>query len=103
MFGVAAKYCRDAGFGRVGTVLFLLSLSDSKILLPDDGPEAAALLAEKLRLMVESEPFAGAGRITSSFGVAGLLPDEEFDGLCKRADQALYESKHQGRNRVTVA
>ncbi|SMP50207.1 diguanylate cyclase (GGDEF) domain-containing protein [Desulfonatronum zhilinae] len=73
------------------------------ILLPDDGPEAAALLAEKLRLMVESEPFAGAGRITSSFGVAGLLPDEEFDGLCKRADQALYESKHQGRNRVTVA
>lgn len=73
------------------------------ILLPDDGPEAAALLAEKLRLLVESKPFTGAGRVTSSFGVAGLLPDEEFDDLCKRADQALYESKHQGRNRITVA
>ncbi|NCC24346.1 MAG: diguanylate cyclase [Deltaproteobacteria bacterium] len=73
------------------------------ILLPDDPPEAAMVLAEKLRSLVEDTDFGPADRVTVSFGVAGLHPDDDFDGLCKRADLALYESKNSGRNRVTLA
>lgn len=73
------------------------------VLLPDDGLESAHVLAEKLRRLVEAQPFSVAGHLTVSVGVAGLMPGEGFDSLCKRVDQALYESKCQGRNKVTAA
>jgi len=67
-------------------------------------------LAEKLRKAVEasimvpvdkSEPGEEAIRITVSIGVAGL-DQHGFDSqsMIKKADMALYEAKHGGRNRV---
>ena len=41
--------------------------------------------------------------ITCSIGLAMYLPDQDdLDKLLLRADQALYQAKHQGRNRCCV-
>jgi diguanylate cyclase (GGDEF)-like protein len=42
-------------------------------------------------------------RITMSFGIAELQPDEELEMLRLRADEALYQAKHEGRDRIVVA
>jgi diguanylate cyclase (GGDEF)-like protein len=66
------------------------------------GEADAVAAAERLRTAIEldsSEP-----RVTASFGVA-TYPDDSMDGssLLEAADTALYQSKHDGRNRVTAA
>jgi diguanylate cyclase len=38
-------------------------------------------------------------RVTASGGLAQLMPDEGSSGICRRADEALYAAKHNGRNR----
>jgi diguanylate cyclase len=43
------------------------------------------------------------GRVTVSAGVAELGPGETAASLLQRADDALYASKREGRNRVTLA
>ncbi len=40
--------------------------------------------------------------VTASFGVAEMVPHEQGSGLLHRADAALYEAKHSGRNRVAM-
>ncbi|MDN4068342.1 sensor domain-containing diguanylate cyclase [Paenibacillus vini] len=78
------------------------------VLLPDTDKEEAALVAERIRTQVEKEDFPGgnkqpAGRLTVSLGVASssdksspLTPLELVD----TADQALYQAKAEGKNRV---
>lgn len=41
--------------------------------------------------------------ITASFGLAQALPGDNFDSLVTRADDALYQAKHNGRNQICVA
>ena len=78
-------------------------------LLPGTESEGAMTAAEKLRIAVESleiphEYSPTAGVITLSLGVASPDPEsfsESLDSMLKRADQALYISKREGRNRST--
>jgi len=63
----------------------------------------ARLYAEKLRLMIEHREFSGVRRVTCSFGVAQLASDDNDDSFTRRADDALYRAKAQGRNRVELA
>ena len=72
------------------------------ILVPRDGREAAAALAEKLRGAMENQHFSGVPKVTSSFGVSEYLPGDTLESLCARVDLALYRAKHEGRNRVCV-
>jgi len=79
------------------------------IVLPDVGIAAAAEAAERIRCRVEALglPHAGrepAGAVTISIGVAGKCPGTpgERSALIEQADRALYRSKLEGRNRVTV-
>ncbi len=73
------------------------------ILAPETSAEGVADLAEKLRRRVEAHEFAGAGRMTVSFGVAQYFPGESPASLLARADQALYQAKREGKNRVVCA
>ena len=41
--------------------------------------------------------------ISISCGVAGYVPGDTLDSLMARADKAMYQAKHEGRNRVVVA
>jgi diguanylate cyclase (GGDEF)-like protein len=72
------------------------------IILPQTGSEESALLAERLRIQVESS-LGEDRRILISLGVATCPGDGKSAGaLVKKADQALYRSKRRGKNRVTV-
>jgi diguanylate cyclase (GGDEF)-like protein len=76
------------------------------LLLPETNESAAVLVAERLRKKIEDHPDAfGLGtQISVSIGVAGAtLGMLSFDVLLKRADEALYEAKRLGRNRVEIA
>lgn len=80
------------------------------VLLPDTDRKGAAQLVEHLRKAVEvstSETSDGQIiRVTASFGAAVYLPELEnltLAELQSKADAALYESKANGRNRVTIA
>jgi len=79
------------------------------LLLPVTEDEGAKRLAESIRtgvsgLAMESAPAANKPVVTISLGVAGLIPTPEGgpEDLMNRADQALYRSKEEGRNRVTI-
>lgn len=70
------------------------------VLAPSSRLSEAVEVAEKLREAVSGAPFAGGETITASIGVAEHLPGERFDTWVRRADAALYQAKHNGRNRV---
>lgn len=76
------------------------------VLLPDVNSAGARLLAERLRRAVAGRALEIDGqqiRYTISVGVADLTePCESHEVFIQRADQALYDSKHGGRNQVTV-
>lgn len=77
------------------------------ILLPDATPEQALDITERLRAEIEQNAGSSVRSVeglhfTSSFGMASLSPDRTLKELIERADFALYASKHNGRNRVTL-
>jgi diguanylate cyclase (GGDEF)-like protein len=76
------------------------------ILFPKTDRHMCFEIAERLRQIIEAEPFdhehrQPAGQLTVSIGVA-TWPDDAGDwyGLINNADRALYEAKEHGRNRV---
>lgn len=75
------------------------------LLLPDTDLQGAQAMAEALRQSVANMPMGTAGHITISIGVSSWRPDAPQDGLnetIKRSDEALYQAKQSGRNRVCV-
>jgi two-component system, cell cycle response regulator len=76
------------------------------IVMPETDMAVAAMVAERLRRRIAAEPFAiaqgaRAVPVTISIGIAELRGnDDTAAALLKRADQALYRAKRDGRNRV---
>lgn len=62
--------------------------------------EKAALLAQRIRLLIESATFDKAGKLTASFGVASYDESGDLGTLLRKADARLYNAKKNGRNRV---
>jgi two-component system cell cycle response regulator len=76
------------------------------LVLPDTSAEMAVRIAERLRLAIEALSTAFDGqviRVTASFGVAQRAAHESQLEVLERADAALYSSKKEGRNRVTMS
>jgi len=82
--------------GRWGGEEFLVICRETQL-------AGALILAEKLRVAVESVPFDLAGTRTVSFGVAEFRSGEVLTETLSRADDALYRAKRGGRNRVENA
>jgi diguanylate cyclase (GGDEF)-like protein len=77
------------------------------VVLPNTAMEQALHLAERMREVVFRELGACFPQyeraITISLGVSEfLISDPQFESLLQRADTALYQAKHAGRNRVKV-
>ncbi len=84
---------------RFGGEEFVLVLSNS-------GPEAAAVVAERIRAAIQNLCFLVGDkqvRLSASLGCATYQPCESQDDLLHRADQALYQAKKEGRNRTRMA
>jgi len=78
--------------GRWGGEEFLIICADM-----EDGIQA---FGEHMRSVVAEKPFESVGSITVSIGVTTYQDLDTKETMIKRADQALYEAKEAGRNRV---
>lgn len=78
------------------------------VILPETGAEGALRVAERIRQRLHELKIPHSGSLicdhaTVSLGVATCIPSGQHspEALLQAADAALYESKHQGRDRVT--
>jgi len=72
------------------------------ILFPETNAKNAETVCEKLRLGIMKLEHAIAGNVTASFGVTQCTDNDVIDSLFKRCDDALYEAKENGRNKVVI-
>jgi diguanylate cyclase (GGDEF)-like protein/PAS domain S-box-containing protein len=93
---------RDSDFlGRIGGEEFAL-------LLPDTSQDSAYHVAERMREQLSKTSIVLDNGITlgitASFGVAAMnQEDTDFNFVLQRADTAMYDAKHGGRNQVKTA
>ena len=85
-------------------VLARIGGEEFAVILPSVDRAGALAVAERLRAQVQQVPAVYDNHViayTISIGVA-VMDDglAGFDGLMKRADQALYAAKRRGRNQV---
>jgi two-component system, cell cycle response regulator len=75
------------------------------VVMPETDMAVATMVAERLRRRIASEPFpiqkgTRMIEVTISIGIAALGFGDDAAAVIKRADQALYRAKRDGRNRV---
>lgn len=76
------------------------------ILLSNTGRDAAGMVGERLRRAAEAQDYWADGKrieLTVSLGCSTLLAAESAESLLRRADNALYVAKREGRNRLAMA
>jgi two-component system cell cycle response regulator len=94
--GVLAHNCR------AGDIVCRFGGEEFTILLPNTPLDRAAELAERIRTAIESHEFTcreSIVTVTCSFGVANLR-EQIPPSVLELADDALYQAKRSGRNRV---
>ncbi|MCP4395177.1 MAG: diguanylate cyclase [Alphaproteobacteria bacterium] len=85
--------------GRIGGEEFV-------VILPETNVEKAAGIAERIRNKINSQVFTSEDKnsifqISASIGISTLRHDDRnVDEILNRADDALYEAKENGRNRI---
>ena len=98
LLGTVAR--ESDALGRWGGEEFLM-------ILPDTGEDAAFVVAERMRRVVEAATVGEGLRVTISLGVAGLVPGgsdpARWQEAVRQADDAMYRAKAAGRNRVVAA
>jgi diguanylate cyclase (GGDEF)-like protein len=96
---VAIAHLLQQGVRKVDTVA-RWGGEEFMILCPATNLAGARLVAENIRRAIGSTDFPVVGHKACCFGVAEYRPDEAPDALVKRADEALYRAKNEGRNQV---
>ncbi|MCF7200683.1 GGDEF domain-containing protein [Pseudomonas oligotrophica] len=95
-----------ASNSRGGDYAFRLGGEEFLMVLVDIDASKALQIAEKLRKRIASETLrlqkGGELRVTVSIGMAVHDGHPDYERLLKRADQALYQAKREGRNRCVV-
>jgi two-component system, cell cycle response regulator len=93
-------------FVRPGDLFARMGGEEFVIVLPDTSTEQATIIAERIRQTLEATTFEYEGltiKLTSSFGVCcAMSAVEQPESILLRADELLYRSKREGRNRVTA-
>jgi diguanylate cyclase (GGDEF)-like protein len=82
-------------FARVGGEEFAVVASETSL-------ADAKLVAEKIRKKVEENVFAKNLKVTISLGVSQYKSKDDTNTIFKRADNALYKAKENGRNRTEL-
>jgi diguanylate cyclase (GGDEF)-like protein len=75
------------------------------VALIDTGVDDAYVIAEKIRESIESDAVLrqiADHPVTASFGLTGSMEHDTIEAMLKRADDALYEAKAQGKNKIAV-
>jgi polar amino acid transport system substrate-binding protein len=72
------------------------------IICPESNIESVSNLMENLRKEIENHNFEKIKHKTASFGITILKKGDTFDSILKRADEALYDAKNSGRNKVSI-
>jgi len=85
---------------RKSDMLIRLGGEEFLIVLPRTDLTGATITAEKIRQVLMNTLHAPAGIVTASFGVAERNRAESFKNWYKRCDEAMYQAKQTGRNRV---
>jgi len=73
------------------------------VLLPHTNQHMGFELGERLRKILAETPIHSTIRISVSLGVSEYQEHDNGNTLIKRADDALYRAKNQGRNRTEIA
>lgn len=73
------------------------------LLLPETDLKGASIVAEKIRITIYKQSLTKFKlNITASFGVSILKDDDTEESFISRSDEALYEAKETGRNKVVT-
>ena len=113
--GVNDKYGHNAGDSVLKTITDLVKENIRKmdylvrwggeefiVLSSETRLDKANALAERIREVTESYRFENVGKVTLSLGVTEFKESDTEDSFIRRADDAMYEAKNKGRNRVEV-
>lgn len=82
--------------------IFRMGGEEFTVVLKGANENAALEAAERLRVVLATASFSNACHITVSIGVAEHRIGESWENWAKRADDSLYEAKHQGRDQVVI-
>jgi diguanylate cyclase (GGDEF)-like protein len=86
--------------------VFRMGGEEFAVLLPGVGLEGALATAERLRTRIGARTIAAEGQeitVTVSIGVADGTHEPDMEALLRKADEALYSAKAEGRDRVKAA
>ena len=90
---LVSKHIRgDDIFARWGGEEFIIAL--------ETDINHATTIIENIRHFIEKESFEAVGRVTCSFGLTDFRKGDTIKSITNRADEALYEAKESGRNRL---
>ena len=92
-----------SGVIRQSDTLYRMGGEEFAILTPFTRRDQVATLADKVRQSIENQTFETVGKVTVSMGCSQFNKrDDEGANMLKRADEALYQAKKTGRNKVCV-